>query len=284
MDTDDVVKTTIAQLYDRVARGYGRVGPDPFGYAGASLVERLGAIAGARVLDVGVGRGANLFPAAIAVGARGQVIGVDLAERMLLETAEEIRQRNLRQAQVLRMDAEQLQFPPTSFDVVLCGFALFLFPHLDQALSEFLRVLRVGGRLGITLASHPDALSRWYGEHLTSYAERYHFPLSAAGHTVDLSDLPARLARIGFAHVQEQRERTEFVYADAQEWWDAKWTHGTRYSLEHMPPHALAQFQQDVFARLQEARQPDGIHEEWAFRYILADRGGSASASPTEPL
>ncbi len=216
MNADDAVKASIAHLYNRVASSYGRVGPDPFGYAGQSLVERIGIREGARVLDVGVGRGANLFPAATAVGAQGRVIGIDLAERMLLETAEEIHKRQLSQAQVMRMDAEHLEFPPASFDAALCGFAVFLFPHLDQTLSEFLRVLRNGGRLGITLAHHPDALSRWYGAHLTEYAERYQFPLTARGQTTDLSDLPARLARIGFMEVHEYHERATFVYADAQ--------------------------------------------------------------------
>jgi ubiquinone/menaquinone biosynthesis C-methylase UbiE len=275
-------KANIAGLYNRVASVYGRVGPDPFAYAGRGLVERVGITEGARVLDVGVGRGANLFPAAEKVGPRGQVIGIDLAEQMLSETTVEIERRHLLNASVLQMDAEQLTFDAASFDYVLCGFAIFLFPHFEQALSEFFRVLRssakVGitlrtrGRLGITVAHDPDALSRWYSKRLTEYHNQYHFPLNAGGAHLDLSELPTYLARAGFVDVQVLHEQTEFIYADAQQWWDAKWTHGTRYSLEHMAPEVLAQFKTEVFARLEEEKRPEGIHEEWHLQYILGTR------------
>ncbi len=39
---------------------------------------------------------------------------------------------NLPHVSMLQMDAEHLTFPDASFDVVLCGFAIFLFPHLEQ--------------------------------------------------------------------------------------------------------------------------------------------------------
>jgi len=86
----------------------------------------------AQVLDVGAGRGANLFPAAETVGPHGQVIGIDLAPGMVRETTAEIKRRNLPHVSMLQMDAEHLTFPDASFDVVLCGFAIFLFPHLEQ--------------------------------------------------------------------------------------------------------------------------------------------------------
>ena len=274
MDQSDMnePKTNIAGLYNRVAHLYGQVGPDAFADAGRRLVEHIGIAEGAMVLDVGVGRGANLFPAAEKAGPRGQVIGIDLAENMVRETATEIQRRNITQASVLVMDAEQLAFPSDSFDNVLCGFAIFLFPHLEQALSEFLRVLRPVGKLGITVARNADALEQWYGKRITEYHEQYHFPLNAGGGNLDLSELPSYLARAGFVDVRVQREQTEFVYADAEQWWDAKWTHGTRYSLEHMAPEVLARFKTEVFARLQEVQQPDGIHEEWNLQFIIGSK------------
>lgn len=265
-------KANIAGLYNRVAPVYGRVGPNPFAYAGNQLVERMDLTEGARVLDVGVGRGANLFPAAEKVGPRGQVIGIDLAEKMLSETTAEIERRNIPHATVLRMDAEQLTFDSASFDYVLCGFAIFLFPHFEQALSEFFRVLRTGAKLGITVAHTPGVLSQWYDKRLTEYHDQYHFPLSAGGGHLDLSELSTHLARAGFVDVQVLHEQTEFIYADAQQWWDAKWTHGTRYSLEHMTPEVLAQFKTEVFARLEETQRPDGIHEEWNLQYVIGTR------------
>lgn len=284
MDTLDNLegpKANIAGLYNRVAAAYGRVGPDPFAYAGRGLVERIGINEGARVLDVGVGRGANLFPAAEKVGPRGHVIGIDLAEQMLQETRAEIERRGLSNASVVQMDAEHLAFETASFDYVLCGFAIFLFPHFEQALAEFLRVLhpggtagvtvRTAGKLGITVA-RDGMLSQWYSKRISEYHEQYHFPLNAGGARLDLAEMPTYLARAGFVDVQVLQEQTEFIYVDAQQWWDAKWTHGTRYSLEHMTPEVLAQFKAEVFARLAEEQRPDGIHEEWHVQYVIGTR------------
>ena len=69
----DEQKANIASLYNSVAPLYGQVGPDAFACAGRQLVERMDIAEGTQVLDVGVGRGANLFPAAEKVGPRGQV-------------------------------------------------------------------------------------------------------------------------------------------------------------------------------------------------------------------
>jgi O-methyltransferase/aklanonic acid methyltransferase len=266
------LKTNIVGLYNRVAATYGQVGPERFAYAGRHLVEDMGISDGARVLDVAVGRGANLFPAAERVGPRGQVIGIDLAENMVQETKAEIERRNILHATVLQMDAEHLAFDTASFDDVLCGFAIFLFPHLEQALAEFYRVLCSGGKMGITVAQEVDALSLWYGKRLTEYSEQYHFPLRVGGGPLNLSDIPLYLARTGFVNVRVLREKANFIYADAQQYWDAKWTHGTRYSLEHMSLEVLEQFKSEVFAELEEAQSSGGIHEELDLRYIIATR------------
>ena len=266
------LKSNIAALYSRVAPRYGQVGPQRFAYVGRRLVERLGIGEGARVLDVAAGRGANLFPAAEKAASSGRVIGIDLSEGMVQETTAEIRRSDVQNAAMMQMDAERLAFDDASFDYVLCGFAIFLFPHLEQALAGFHRVLRPGGKLGISVARNPDALSQWYGQHITDYAARYQLPLNVGGNRLDYAELPSRLTQAGFTDVQVLQEQTTFVYASPQEWWDEKWTHGTRYSLEHMTPEVLEQFRSEVFARLAQELQPDGIHEEWQIEYLIAMR------------
>jgi ubiquinone/menaquinone biosynthesis C-methylase UbiE len=268
-------KERIANLYNRVSSVYGQAGPNYFAYAGRHLVEHTGVTEGAQVLDVAAGRGANLFAAAEVVGSRGLVVGVDLAPGMVRETSAEIERRKLSQATIRQMDAENLAFPDCSFDYVLCGFAIFFFPHLEQALAEFLRVLHPGGKLGITVAQDLAPFSRWYGEHLTVYHQRYHIPLGVGvGKGRDYAALPGYLALAGFTDVQVIQEQAEFVYADAQEWWDSRWTHGPRYSLEQMTPQILAQFKAEVLAQLAQEAQPDGIHETMRLQYMIASKQG----------
>ncbi len=40
-----------------------------------------------------------------------------------------------------------------------------------------------------------------------------------------------------------------------------------------MAPEVLAQFKAEVFAKLAQEAQSDGIHETLRFHYILADKG-----------
>ncbi|WP_165422910.1 methyltransferase domain-containing protein [Ktedonosporobacter rubrisoli] len=264
-------KERIAGLYQRVAARYGQIGPDLFSYVGEHLVERIGLSEGARVLDVAAGRGANLFAAARKVGPRGEVIGIDLAAGMVQETTAEIARRQLRNVRMFQMDAEALAFPDASFDALLCGFAIFLFPHLERTLVEFSRVLRPGGRLGISVARDLSPFARWYGEHITSYHQRYAIPLAAGGGKGrEYAELPHYLSEAGFADVQLLQEQADFVYANAQEWWDSRWTHGPRFALEHMEPKILTRFKAEVLARLAQEEQQDGLHESMLVSYFLA--------------
>jgi len=268
-------KATIAALYDRVAPTYGSVGPPLFARAGQQLVAAARLAPSELVLDVGSGRGASLFPAAAAVGPGGFVIGVDLSAAMTRETAHEVRRRALRHVTVLRMDAEQLVFPAGTFDAVLCGFTIF-FLDRERALREFRRVLRPGGRLGVSLAADGDPRWQWYNDLLIAYSQAHQFPLSppAAGGAWDRADLPTSIRQAGFADVRETIAADEIVYASEDEWWAAKWTHGARYPLEQMPDALLARFKAEVFARLAAHKADDGFHEVVRLQCVIGTTPG----------
>jgi len=273
-DNMDTAKAEVAALYSLVAPTYGTVGPPVFAHFGRQLVELMGLSTGARVLDVAAGRGAILFPAAEKAGASGHVTGIDLAGKMVQETAADIERRGLMQATMLHMDAEHLAFPGASFDYVLCGFAIFFFPDLERALSEFYRVLRPGGRIGITFGRYRDELTRWYEELLVSYHNRYQFQVSpSAGRSRDLAECKSLLSGAGFIDARDTYEETEFIYANEEEWWAARWTHGPRFSLERMPPDILDRFKAEVFSGFERFKQPDSFHEIWGTCYVMGTKG-----------
>src|SRR5260370_509274 len=140
----------IVGVFSRAAATYDRIGPQIFAHFGEWLVQRARLAPGETVLDVAAGRGAVMFPAARRVGPNGRVIGIDLSAAMVSETAADIRNANLPQIELWQMNAEHLDFPDAAFDAVLCGFALWFFPHPVHALHEFLRVLKPGGRVLLT--------------------------------------------------------------------------------------------------------------------------------------
>ncbi len=88
LNLTDSAKIKVATTYDRAAEHFDDTPLAFWDVAGRRTVERLALDPGAAVLDVGCGTGASALAAAEAVGAKGTVLGVDLAEK-LLEKARE---------------------------------------------------------------------------------------------------------------------------------------------------------------------------------------------------
>jgi len=162
-------KREMAGVFSRGAATYDQVGPLFFSHFGRRLVELAQIPEGASVLDIATGRGAVLFPAAEAVGPQGHVTGIDLSKDMVKETGREIERRNIKNVQVQVMDAEHLDVPGESFDVVFCSFAIFFFPQLERAVLEMKRVLKPGGRVAVSTWGPLDQSAKWYTDLLESY-------------------------------------------------------------------------------------------------------------------
>lgn len=110
------------------------------------LAGRLRLRRGRRVADVAAGPGATARLLAAEYGVT--VDGVDLAE----STVEHARTATGPAAPVRfhAGDAERLPLPDDRFDAVVCECAFCTFPDKASAAAEFARVLRPGGRVGIT--------------------------------------------------------------------------------------------------------------------------------------
>lgn len=272
MSSNDARSTKLraAQLYDRAAPIYDHVGPRIFARFGQRLVELTQLASDARVLDVATGRGAILFPASAQV-QHGQIIGIDLSEPMLRETNVEMKQRGVTNAGLGRMDGECLGFANSSFDNILCGFAIFWLPHLDIALNEFYRILHSTGRLGISMSGGPDARWKWYHDLLVKYDETYRvFEHTASTVNGKPDELRAALAQASFTDIQINIETFDVVYANEQEWWTSLWMHGTRLPLEKFTPSVLEKFKADAFDGIQALKDADGFHEAWHVVFALA--------------
>lgn len=113
------------------------------------LADGLDLPRGARVLDVACGRGSSALLLAREYGVT--VEGVDLAAASVAAASAAAADAGLSGSLRFQVaDAERLPFPPGSFDAVLCECALCTFPDKPTAAAEFARVLRPGGRLGLS--------------------------------------------------------------------------------------------------------------------------------------
>lgn len=110
------------------------------------LVQRLAPRPGERWLDVATGTGGVAVRAA-AAGAL--VTGVDISEALLEQARAKGEQAGVDVAWVLG-DAQALPFGDGEFDVVSSCFGAIFAPDVAAVASELARVLRPGGRLGLT--------------------------------------------------------------------------------------------------------------------------------------
>jgi ubiquinone/menaquinone biosynthesis C-methylase UbiE len=257
----------IVGVFSRAAPTYDRVGPPVFAHFGQRLVDQADLASGAAVLDVAVGRGAALFPAGKRIGETGRVIGIDLSAAMVRETDAEIRNAGSRHIEIRQMDAEHLDFHDASFDRVLCGFALWFFPHPDQALREFFRVLKPGGAIGLTTWTEDCPFLTWCVGELNAC-----LPAPAPRQGQNRFDTPARieaaLREAGFSGIEVDVEEADFVYANYEEWWLSLWSAGLRARLENLEAPVLDRVKSEMLQRVKPLTQPDGIHTLW--RALLA--------------
>jgi arsenite methyltransferase len=122
------------------------------------LAARLDLRPAQRVLDVASGRGTTALLLAREYGA--EVTGVDLSAANVALASGAAQGAGLAgQVRFEVGDAERLPVASRSFDVVVCECAFCTFPDKPTAAAELARVLRPGGRLGITdVTIDPDRL------------------------------------------------------------------------------------------------------------------------------
>jgi phosphatidylethanolamine/phosphatidyl-N-methylethanolamine N-methyltransferase len=136
----------VAKAYDRWAPVYDLVFGGVFRTGRALAIDAAERVGG-RMLEVGVGTGISL-----PLYSRNlRITGIDISDAMLERARERVREQDLDHVEELAvMDAERLQFPADSFDVVVAQYVVTAVPDPERALDEFARVVRPGGEIIIT--------------------------------------------------------------------------------------------------------------------------------------
>jgi ubiquinone/menaquinone biosynthesis C-methylase UbiE len=156
------------RTYDSIASEYARVHASNFAVPARDLVSLLEIKAGARVLDVGTGTGVAARGSA-AVAGDALVVGVDRSLPMLAIAHGAA--AGPRYAAAVAID---LPFRDSTFDYVTMNFVLSHLQRTETALFDILRVLRRGGRMGVTswaTGDDDDAFQGAWREVALEYAE-----------------------------------------------------------------------------------------------------------------
>jgi SAM-dependent methyltransferase len=150
---------------------------------------------GETVLDLGSGGGIDVLLSARRVGPTGKAYGVDMTDEML-----ELARRNAAEAgaenvEFLKGRIEQVPLPDASVDVVISNCVVNLSVDKPRVLAEIARLLRPGGRVGIS-----DVVAE---DHLTpaERADRGSFAGCVAG-ALSYAEYRAGLAAVGLVDIE----------------------------------------------------------------------------------
>ena len=125
---------------------------------GPRIVAATQVAAGDDVLDVACGTGNAAIRAA---QAGGRVTGVDLTPELFEAGRREAAEAGV-EIDWVEGDAEELPFADAGFDVVLSTFGCMFAPRHAVAAAELARVLRPGGRLGVTAWTPDGAMGSFF--------------------------------------------------------------------------------------------------------------------------
>ena len=271
------VRRSIRQGWEEVADEYTKDRLGIFGRYAKRLLNLLHLPSGSRMLDVGCGNGAVALQATNKVGSEGRITGSDIAEAMLRMGQAKAEQKKI-DVTFCQMDAERLGFANASFDCATCAFSLFQFQDMERALTEMYRVMKPGGRLGLSnwgpgyftpIASLQRDLFREYGIK----------PLLINPLVFEPTGLRKLLTRTGYTAVELIEEIDEVWFETPEQVW--------AFNLDMGPFPIMLQQQLSAdqqrklthhfISMLEDLVSDRGIKSTFHLIYALARKGGVSS-------
>jgi SAM-dependent methyltransferase len=149
---------------------------------------------GERVLDLGSGGGIDVILSARRVGPTGRAIGLDMTDEMLALAVRNADEAGVDNVEFVRGTIESIPLPAASIDVVISNCVINLSTDKAAVLAEIARVLRPGGRVGVSDVVADDSLAP------AERAARGSFAGCIAG-ALSFSEYRAGLAAVGFVDV-----------------------------------------------------------------------------------
>lgn len=238
IDETDAAKAKAAATYNAAADRFDEPALSFWNLIGRRTIERLRLRPGARVLDVACGAGASALPAAQEVGPAGEVLALDLADRLLELGRAKARRLGLENIDFQIGDMLRSGLPDGSFDAVVCVFGIFFVPDMKKAVRELWRMVRRGGRLAITTwgphVLEPGSSTFWKAvQQMRPDLHRNFSPWERIDQPEALADL---LRASGITGAEVVAESNLHPLSSPEDWWTIALGSGFRGTIEALDP------------------------------------------------
>ena len=254
-------KQAVSTIFNTVAAGYDNPALRWFPVTADTIVDLIKPAPGTTFLDVATGTGVVAVAAAQAVATHGRVMAIDLAEQMLQQAMAKAKHLRLQNIDFFTMDAEQLEFSSHYFDNVACSFGLFFLPDMQQALQNWQRVVKPGGKVVFTSFAQTafQPMMDLYLESLQQFGVEISQARVSMRRLMDPAVGSAMMAECGYANVAVHSKQCGYYLQSVNEWWDILWNSGTRGLLNQIPGPQLPGFKEQHLAQVAQLFEDDKL-------------------------
>jgi ubiquinone/menaquinone biosynthesis C-methylase UbiE len=223
-----------------------------------SLIEYAGIQRGHKILDIATGTGLVAIEAAKLVGAEGRVAGADISTGMLEQAKRKIEAANLNNIELILAPAEDLNFPDSSFDTVLCCSALILLANIPAALRSWHRLLKPGGLIAFNGFAETSFIA---GVVLSQVAHKYGVEFAFNRATGSAHKCGELLRDAGFEDVEIKTDRggNYLNLTQAKALWDINLKHPLARPLLQLESEQLERVKAEYCAELEALVTDKGI-------------------------
>jgi ubiquinone/menaquinone biosynthesis C-methylase UbiE len=252
--TPGEAKSRAAVAYNAAADSYDHPVNGFWERYGRRTVERLGLLPGARVLDACCGSGASAIPAAEAVGPSGSVLGVDLAQNLLVLARAKAVARGLRNTEFRTADMLDLGLPGGAFDAVVCVFGIFFVPDMEAAVRELWRLVRPGGRLAVTTwgPRFLEPVNATFWDSVGAVRPALHRAFNPWDRISEPAALRALLESAGAPEPSAVAEAGSQPLGMPEDWWPMVLGTGYRGTIEQLDPGSRDRVRDDCLRFIRE--------------------------------
>jgi enediyne biosynthesis protein CalE5 len=219
-------KISQRQSWDSVAQGW-KTWWEPIEKGAQALSTRLVQLAeikpGYRILDIATGIGEPAMTAAKVIGSSGHVIATDISAQMLAIAKQRAMSIGMQDIiEFKESDAENIDFPDSFFDAVLCRWGLMLLPNLDTALFKIHRSIISGRRFAAAVWSAPHKVpiislaSNIIGKELQIPAPQPGIPNPFS--SADANKLENTLIKAGFRDVHSETVTVRLEFTSGEDY------------------------------------------------------------------